>query len=96
MDASKYFAIRRIVSSSSVWTPITVAIECSRIVLENEDTTNAAMVRSDQNDGDTQKSLPAGMELDIRSVVGTFLPNTIVAYVKQSSGTGPVVATFTR
>lgn len=94
MDASKYFAIRRIVTDAT-WKPVIAPMDCGQVVLENGDSTNAQAVRSDQDDSDTEKGLPASLELTIRATLGApFLKGTTICYVKAVAGNGPVIASF--
>jgi hypothetical protein len=103
-DVSKNFAIRRVVTGATgadgVWgTPIVCPIACSQVVIENGDGTNAQAVRTDPADGDTEKGLPASLELTIRASSSgdpVFQVGEMVCRVKPASGAGPVIVTFIR
>lgn len=103
-DTSKYFAIRRFVTAAAgadgKWgTPIVCPIDCTQVVIENGDGTNAQAVRTDPNDGDTEKGLPASLELTIRansSGDAVFQRGDTVCRVAPASGAGPVIVTFIR
>ena len=94
-DASKYFAVRRYtVGTTFPGTAITAPVDCTFIVIEQSDTSNDAAFRSDPDDGATEKTIPAGMELSIRGSKGAFVAGSTVGYVKAASGSGPIVVSF--
>ena len=94
-DASKYFAVRRLVTSTT-FIPVTAPIPCAQVVLENGDSSNAQMVRSDKTDTDTEKGLPASLELTLRASVQCWQPGDVVCWVAAGTGSGPVIVTFLR
>lgn len=94
-DASKYFAVRRLVTTSA-FQAITVPIACGQVVIENGDTVNSQAVRTDPNDGDTEKTLPAQLELTLRAQAQCWEKGDIVCYVKAASGSGPIIVSFLR
>lgn len=96
----QYFKIKRFVLGNS-WAnavPLVVPMDCSRIVIECEDATNAMAIRTDPLDSDTEKGIPAGMEFEIRSYTQTppFVAGAVVAYMIAAAGVGPAVVSFTR
>jgi hypothetical protein len=103
-DVSKGFAIRRFVTASvgadNKWgTPIVCPIPCTQVVIENADGTNAQAVRTDPTDPDTEKGLPASLELTIRASSSgdpVFQTGETVCRVAPAAGSGPVVVTFIR
>jgi hypothetical protein len=103
-DVSKNFAIRRwptaAVGADGKWgTPIVCPIACTQVVIENGDATNAQAVRTDPTDSDTEKGLPASLELTIRassSGDAVFQVNEVVCRVAPAAGSGPVIVTFIR
>lgn len=95
-DASKYFAIRRVATSSSIFTNIVAPIACSQVVIENGDSTNAQAVRSDASDSETEKAIPASLELTLRASAQCWNQADVVCAVKSVSGSGPVIVTFLR
>jgi hypothetical protein len=103
-DSSKNFSIRRLptaaTSADGQWgVPVVCPIACSQVVIENGDASNAQYVRSDRVEPDTQKTLPAGLELTLKchsSGDAIFQPGEIVCYIAPSSGAGPVIVTFLR
>jgi hypothetical protein len=103
-DVSKNYSCRRIVTQATgadnVWgVPVVCPIACTQVVIENADQSNAQAVRSDPNDGDTEKQIPAGLELTIRATSSgdpVFQPGEVVCRVAPASGNGPIVVTFIR
>lgn len=95
-DANKYFAIRRL-ATSAVFVAIIAPIECSQVVIENGDAVNPQSVRTDKDSGVTEKTIPASLELTIRSnQPSSFQQGDIVCYVAAAAGAGPVIVSFTR
>lgn len=92
------FVIKNFTAPTGVWTPITVPIDCSKIVIENGSSANACVVRTDPNDSDTAKTLPASLELTIESnsPIAPFLANTTICWANPASGSGPLVVSYTR
>ncbi len=86
---------KRFVLTTSSWTPITVPQSCTQIHVGNDDTTNAAAMRTDPNDSDTERVLYPGQNFSFITA-GSFEPGMVVVYVKASSGSGPAVATYVR
>lgn len=78
--------------------PLVVPMDCSRIVIECEDLVNGLQIRSDVNDPDSEKGIPAGMEFEIRSYTQTaqFVVGATVCYMIAVAGAGPAVVSFTR
>lgn len=73
--------------------------DCSRIVIENGDTVNSIKVQTDPSDAATQKTIPAGLELDINAKSSgdpIYPAGKTVGYLVKGSGTGPVTLTFAR
>lgn len=103
-DVSKYFALRRFVTAATgadgkFGTPIVCPIDCTQVVIENGDGTNAQAVRTDPDDPDTEKGLPASLELTIRansSGDAVFQRGEVICRVKPASGSGPVIVSFIR
>ncbi len=97
-DIHKNHALRKLTVSSSDWTSITVPIPCSQIVIINQDSGNAQLIRTDTADADTELTLPAGGQYVMCSTADgtTFNVNDVVASVKAAAGTGPVVVAFVR
>ncbi len=94
---SKYFQVRVLSPlNTSVWTPIIAPTSCSRVVIEAVDTTNNCKFRSDSDDSSTQKTIPAGMELNINAQACCFNAGDLVGYVQPVAGTGPVCVSYTR
>jgi hypothetical protein len=92
------FVIKRFALTSTVWTPIIIPIESGYVVIENVDTGNAMSVRTDPDDGSTEKTIPAGMELEVktRGESCPFQPGATFCHAKMASGTGPAVVSFIR
>ena len=96
-DASKYFAIRKMNVPTGVWTPVPpVPYQCSRIVVENNSSTNDMQFRTDPDDDTTNKPIPIGQELDIAGHDNCFAGGVVVGYVYVAAGNGPVILSFTR
>lgn len=103
-DTSKNFAIRRLATAALggdglFGTPVVVPIECSQVVIENGDAANAQAVRTDPNDGGTEKTLPASLELTIRTGnagCAVFQPGEVVCRVAPAAGNGPIIVSFIR
>ena len=104
MANEKNFAIRRLVVAATdvdgkFGTRIVCPIACTTIVIENGDGTNAQRLRSDPDDPDTEKGLPAGLELTIRAQSSgdpVFQVGETCCRVCPASGNGPVIVSFTR
>ncbi len=92
------FVIKRFALNSTTFTPITIPIECGYIVIENVDTGNAMAVRTDPDNGETEKTIPAAMELEVmtRGDSCPFQPGAVFVYAKMASGTGPAVVSYIR
>ncbi len=95
-DSSKYVAIRRVTTSTTNWVDIVCPIDCSQVVIENVDSTNAQAVRTDKVDGTTEKTLPATLELTLRASMQCWSKDDVVCSVLATSGSGPVVVSFIR
>lgn len=103
-DVNKGFAIRRFVTAAAgpdgLWgTPIICPIPCTQVVLENGDSVNAQAVRTDPADSNTEKGLPASLELTIRANSSgdpVFQLGDTVCRVAPAAGAGPVIVTFIR
>lgn len=93
---AKYFDVRRFSTPTGTWTPLTIPIACSRVVIENEDTVNACKFRVDKDDSATEKTIPAGMELNINAQACCFSPGDVVGYLNPAAGAGPACVSFTR
>ena len=92
---AQVFAILRFVLSTG-YIPITVPIECSRIVIENENASVAAQFRTTLGDVNTEKGIGPGQELTLQSITSAFQAGSIVGYMAASSGAGPAVVSYTR
>lgn len=88
------FYIRRFPLTTSSWTGITLPVDCSRVVLENGDGTNSVKIRTNPDDSGTEKTLPAGNELDLWSSRAPFVAGTILCYAQASSGAGPLIVSY--
>jgi hypothetical protein len=81
---------------SGAWTDVEAPFDCSTIIVENKDTANACAVRSDPSDSDTEKTLPAGAEGEIRASITCFAAGSRIVSLKPAAGTGPACVSFAR
>lgn len=94
--------IKRVTIGPAVWTAIVAPIACNNVTLEQEDTTNAAKLRTDSADANTEKALGAGDEAVIAPPDSKGLPGpryrwnagATVCFAQSVAGTGPIVAEF--
>ena len=95
-DATPYFVVRTFVTPISFpGVPIVIPFDCSRVVIENPDAENGAQFRSDNDNPNSMKVIPAAAELDIRGSDVCFRAGTVVGYVATPDGASEVVVTFT-
>lgn len=90
------FEIRRFSLVANAWVPITVPMDCSKIVLQNEDASNGQAVRTNKDDPSTEKTIPAGIELTVQSIATAFTAGSVICWIKASAGSGPMVVSYTR
>lgn len=90
------FAIRAFNLNTVTWTPITVPITCSRVVIENPSSTNTIAIRTDPAEGNPSKTIPVSAELNLTSSVEAFAAGTTICWARASAGSGPAVVTYTR
>jgi hypothetical protein len=107
-DVSPRFAVRVLALNGPAIPPtftvqLVAAIQCSKIVVENTDSSSSVQVRSDPSNPLTTKTIPAGIELTIdckpdTGVAPAFKPGDVVAYLAPTvqGQPGPVVLTFFR
>jgi hypothetical protein len=88
---------------ASVWTPIVVPFDCNYINIRNIDINGVdILIRSDSTDSTTEDSIAAGSQETISAQfvpdanVFRFNRDTIVCYLKSSSGSVATVLTFVR
>jgi hypothetical protein len=91
-----YFQIVRYTLTTSAWTDIVCPFFCSAVSVLNEDNANSQLLRSDRGDSGSEMMLLPSATLDVRSPVSTFERGVVICSLKAQSGTGPVVARFTR
>ena len=98
------YEIKRFTISTGNWTPIVTPFGCNNVTLEQADADNAAKLRTDVADANTEKILQAGAEKTIASPTSDALPGpryrwpegATVCQVQAVAGTGPIVAEFCR
>lgn len=86
----------------AVWTAIVAPIDCNNVTLQQSDAVNAAKVRTNSGDANTEKALGAGDEAviappDSKGLPGPryrWLAGATVCSVQSVAGTGPIVAEF--
>lgn len=93
-DDSKYFAIRRLTTTTTTFIPVTCPIVCSQVVIENTDSVNAHTVRTDVADGATEKTLPQGAEITLRATAPCWNQGDVVCHLIAVAGSGPVVVSY--
>jgi hypothetical protein len=103
-DTCKYFAVRHFTpvathSDGLFGIPIVAPIDCTQVVIENGDAVNAQTVRSDPENGETEKIITGSLELTLRfhsSGDPVIQRGDVVCRIAPVAGNGPVIVTFIR
>ena len=90
------YSIQRLAVDSSSFTNVVAPFDCSTLIISNAAAGVALTIRSDPDDSDTEKTLPADAEGEIRASLTCFAKDSVVCAIKAASGTGPAVVSFAR
>lgn len=96
MPSGSQYQTKRFTINSSTFTNIVAPIECATLIITNSESGVAMTVRSDPADSETEKTLPADAEGEIRASLSCFAAGATVCAIKAASGTGPAIVSFVR
>lgn len=89
------FTIETPVIDPSTWTAIQPPFTYSALLIDAKDATDDIKFRTDQNDSDTETTIPAGEGLMIGANYQKYQPLDIIGYLQPASGLGPVKLMWT-